>query len=240
MRMFSIGAGCAAFVLSACLAAPAAGQSAVAEPSLRVAVIIDGSGTFAGQRDAAVARTIDLLDAMAATKLHRWEIGADHVTLISLDALPEVIWQGTLRQLKELDHDRWAARFDARSDFVHCTDVAAAFRLAADAVAGGAGPVNQYLFAFSDLIHEPPTTSVRTCAAPQTLPPAAFPWDRLSGCLGLGVLGARRPGAGVASGGRRPGAGRVVPRPLGVRIRGDSAGGAATAGDRALGGGLGR
>ena len=183
MRMFSIGSGIAAFFLLACLAVPAAvaGQTALEEPSLGVAVIIDGSGTFARQRDAAVARTIELLDSMAATKLHRWETGADHVTLIALDALPEVIWEGTLHELKALDHERWAARFDARSDFTHCTDVAAAFRLAADALGVGAGLVRKYVFAFSDLIHEPPTTSVRSCAAPRALPPATFPWDELGG-----------------------------------------------------------
>ena len=182
MRTPSTGPSGVVFVLLAGLAAPApmAGRQAVEEPSLRVAVIVDGSGTFAPQRDAAVARTIALLDSMAATPLHRWESGADHVTLISLDALPEVIWQGTLRQLKTLDHDRWAARFDARSDFAHCTDVAAAFRLAAAALAGGSGLVHRYVFAFSDLIHEPPTTSVRSCAAPRALPPATFPWDQLA------------------------------------------------------------
>ena len=172
MRTSSIRLGIAALLLPACTGAPA-----VDDPSLRVAVVIDGSLTFDRQRDAAVGRAIELLERMAATKLHRWESGTEHLTLISLDALPDIIWQGSLRELKELDHDEWTRRFDARSDFVHCTDVVAAFDLAAEALAEGAGLVGKYVFAFSDLIHEPPTTSVRSCAASLRAPPAGFPWD---------------------------------------------------------------
>ena len=156
-------------------------QPAADEPSLRVAVIIDGSGTFARQRAGAVARAIELLDAMADARLHRWESGADHVTLIALDALPDVIWKGTLRQLKAIDHDRWGARFDARTDYQQCTDVAAAFRLAATALAGDAGLVHRYVFAFTDLIHEPPSATIRACAPAQSSPASSFPWNELNG-----------------------------------------------------------
>ena len=171
----------AALMVACSAPAIVAAQPAADEASLRVAVIIDGSGTFKGQRADAVARTIELLDAMADTRLHRWESGTDQVTLVALDAMPDVIWHGNLRGLKTIDHESWGARFDARTDYEQCTDVVKAFRLAASALAGGDGLVHKYIFAFSDLRHEPPAATIRSCAPEESLPASSFPWNELNG-----------------------------------------------------------
>jgi hypothetical protein len=152
-----------------------------AEPHNRVVIVIDGSGSYKARQTEAVERAVTLLDGMAQTKLHRWEPATDHVSLISLDAIPEVLWQGTLQDLKKLDRAAWIGRFRARTDYAHCTDVSAAFRLAAQSLEGDFRSVSKYLFVFSDLIHEPPTTSIAACQRPKrpSLPPEEFPWGAL-------------------------------------------------------------
>jgi hypothetical protein len=111
-------------------------------------------------------RVGSLLEALAETKVHRWEPAADRITLISLDAIPEALWQGTLRDLKKMDRKARTARFQARADSTKCTDVSAAFRLAVQDLDGDARYVGKYLFAFTDLIHEPPMTSIKKCRPP--------------------------------------------------------------------------
>lgn len=63
-----------------------------------------------------------------------------------------------------------------------CTDVAGAFRLAGEEFASAKpAPSNRYLLVYSDLIAEPPTSSVSTCAKPSNGPTADFPWETLQG-----------------------------------------------------------
>jgi hypothetical protein len=152
-----------------------------AEPHNRVVIIIDGSGSYKARQTEAVERAVTLLEGMAQTKLHRWEPTTDSISLISLDAIPEVLWQGTLQDLKKLDRTAWTGRFRARTDYAKCTDVSAAFRLAAQHLEGDPRSVSKYLFVFSDLIHEPPMTSIAACQRPKrpSLPPDDFPWGAL-------------------------------------------------------------
>jgi hypothetical protein len=151
------------------------------DPHNRVVIIVDGSGSYKARQAEAVERAVTLLEGMAQTKLHRWEPATDSVSLISLDAIPEVLWQGTLQDLKKLDRAAWTGRFRARTDYAKCTDVSAAFRLAAQQLEGDSRSVSKYLFVFSDLIHEPPTTSIAACQRPKrpSLPPNDFPWGAL-------------------------------------------------------------
>lgn len=150
-------------------------------PSNRVVIVIDGSGSFQDRQAEAVERAVALLDAMAQKKLHRWEPATDTITIISLDAFPQVLWQGALQDLKGMDRAAWVARFRARTDYAGCTDVGRAFRLAVQHLEGDPRYVHKYLFVFSDLVHEPPTTSISTCRPPSrpSLPPDGFPWEAL-------------------------------------------------------------
>lgn len=167
-------------LLALLLTSSAAAQTG-REPANHVVIMIDASGSYRKRQTDAVERSVALLDTMAQTKLHRWEPATDYVSLISLDAMPDVLWHGTLRDLKKLDRAAWTSRFHARTDYAKCTDVSAAFQLAAQHLTGDARFIRKYLFVFSDLIHEPPTTAITKCQRPKrpSLPSADFPWGAL-------------------------------------------------------------
>jgi hypothetical protein len=163
------------------LAVTACGIERAPDQTNKVVVILDRSGTYAHRLDAAMSRVMTLLETMGKTKLKRWDRAADTIALISLDAMPEVVWQGSLRDLHALKQDAWTSRLQSRSDYAQCTDVEAAFRLAAQHLTGDPQIVHKYLFVFSDLVAEPPTGSLRTCQAPAipSVPSKTFPWEAL-------------------------------------------------------------
>lgn len=147
------------------------------EPVNRVVVVVDCSGSFKARRMEAIQATTRLLESMAQTRLHRWETGSSEIVLIALDAMPEVIWKGGLKELKKADRNEWTERFDARKDLTGCTDVKGALELAATALEGNPALVSKYLFVFSDLVHEPPTTSVKRCQKALYGPSPDLPWE---------------------------------------------------------------
>lgn len=149
------------------------------EPFNKVVVIVDASGSYSSRRIEAIDRAVALLSSMSQKKLHRWESASDRVTIISLDAIPEALWEGSLHELKTMDSEFWTAHFQARTDYVGCTDVTAAFRLAARHLDGDPRYVHKYLFVFSDLIDEPPTDSIYRPRKPSRLPTGDFPWEAL-------------------------------------------------------------
>ena len=153
------------------------------EPYNQVVILVDASISYRERRQEAVARASALLEDLARTKVHRGDEAIDQITIASLDAVPEAIWQGTLRDLKKMTPKDWIERFAARKDYDGCTDVGAAFRLAAKRLDGDPRYVNKFVFAFSDLVDEPPMSSIRKCrpAAHPSLPPADMPWEALSG-----------------------------------------------------------
>lgn len=156
------------------------------EPRNDIVVIIDGSGSFRERQAGAIDQTVELLDDIASRQLRRWEGTRDRVTVICLDALPEVLWEGNLRTLKEQSADAWTERFRARSDYAGCTDVGGAFNLAVRYLEADARIVSRYLFVFSDLIDEPPRAIAGgrwQCKPPSrpSPPPVNLPWDKLSG-----------------------------------------------------------
>jgi len=148
-------------------------------PSNQVVVILDGSGSYYHRQQEALTKVISLLDSMTQTKLHRWETGTDQITIIGLDAMPDVLWEGSLQMLKSMDSKEFASRFQSRSDLSSCTDVKAAFQLATLKLGGDPRYTSKYLLIFSDLIHEPPTTSVGVCQRATGSPPEDFPWEAL-------------------------------------------------------------
>uniref|UniRef100_A0A7V4G718 VWA domain-containing protein n=1 Tax=Desulfobacca acetoxidans TaxID=60893 RepID=A0A7V4G718_9BACT len=154
---------------------------AAPQPINKVVVMVDTSGSYKGRQMEAIQKASQLLDAMSQSKIHRWEKGVDQIFIVSLDAMPEVIWQGLRRELKTLDRNEWIARFKARTDYSKCTDIGAGFVLAANLLEGDSKYVKKYLFAFTDLVDEPPMDSIWKCKKPRrpSLPPETFPWENL-------------------------------------------------------------
>ena len=154
---------------------------AVEKPFNRVVLMIDASGSYRDRQASAIAKADAMLAELAGRRVKRWESG-DEVIIISLDAIPEVIWQGPIPNLKGINETAWKDRFDARSDYAGCTDVGAGFRLAARLLGKDPLPTEKYLLVFSDLKDEPPTTSPSICQPPKRPSPPAldFPWDQLA------------------------------------------------------------
>lgn len=166
------------FTLAACVSGFPYVEKSIAA-SDEVVVLLDNSGTYTARRADALNKATELLNSIAQTKVKRWETSTINITIISLDAVPEVIWHGNLTELKAVKPSEWTDRFNARTDYRQCTDVDAAFTLASDRLQGDPKYVGKYIFAFTDLINEPPTNSIRKCRPPSrpSLPTDAFPWD---------------------------------------------------------------
>lgn len=150
-------------------------------PFNRIVLMIDASGSYKQRQAEAVEKADGMLQELAQRKSKRWEKG-DQLYVISLDALPEVIWQGAVKELKSMKGAAWQRRFRARTDYAGCTDVGAGFQLAARLFEQEPEPAQKYLLVFSDLKNEPPTTAPNRCRAPvsPSLPPDSMPWDPLS------------------------------------------------------------
>jgi hypothetical protein len=144
-----------------------------------VVVVVDASGSYKARQAEAVERAAAILEGMSKTKLKRWESTSDKIFIISLDASPDTIWQGSLKELKAKNSSFWKDRFVSRTDYEGCTDVSGAFRMAARHLEGNSRYVSKYLFVFSDLIHEPPTSNMRACQYPVRVSPEDFPWANL-------------------------------------------------------------
>lgn len=151
-----------------------------AKPFNRVVVVIDSSGTFKGYQFEAIDKVKGLLDKMAEQKERRYQV-PDEIYIISLDAVPAVIWFGKRPQLEDLTTERLSELFAKRSLYQHCTDVAKAFNLASHKLNREPMPASKYLFVFSDLIDEPPVSRTR-CEPPSkpSLPPVDINWNSLA------------------------------------------------------------
>lgn len=147
-------------------------------PFNRIVVMLDRSGSFKDRIMEAVKKAKELVDKISNIKSRRNE-GKDEVIIISLDAIPEVIWSGTKEQLDDERTQNWAERFDARSDYQQCTDIENGFILAARELHKEPQATNLYAFVFTDLINEPPAGSANKCqpVTLPSLPSAEFPWD---------------------------------------------------------------
>ena len=79
-------------VLSGC-----ARQGVKQDVANHLVVMIDASGSYKARQSEAVDRAIAILEGMSQTKLKRWESTSDKISIISLDASPDTIWQGSLK-----------------------------------------------------------------------------------------------------------------------------------------------
>ncbi len=147
-------------------------------PFNRIVIMLDASGSFKDRRMEAVQKASELTDKISNTKAKRYE-GKDEVIVISLDSIPETIWSGTKEELKNSSPQQWKQRFEARNDYQYCTDIENGFILAAQELHKEPQASNLYLFAFTDLINEPPAGSATKCqpVTLPSLPSAEFPWD---------------------------------------------------------------
>lgn len=174
---FSLTTTCASILACGLVMTPAAGQTGQPRPQNKVVIMVDASGSYRARRAEAIDRAAALLEQVATSKVRRWEV-ADAIAVVSLDAMPEVIWQGTLRDLKAEGAEQWRRRFAGRTDYAQCTDVGRAFQVALDFLEGEPGYTTKYLFAFSDLLDEPPTKSLRKCRKSVALPPT-LAWEAM-------------------------------------------------------------
>ncbi len=165
-----------------CILVITAGASSAGrqKPFNRIVIVIDASGTFKDHCQSAIDKTEQILEKIAQRTEHRYE-EQDRIYLISLDARPEVIWAGRRDQVSQLAGKKLSALFDRRKQYSGCTDVAAAFNLAAFKLNRAPEPAAKWLFVFSDLIDEPPAAPGQ-CRAPRrpSPPPENIRWDRLS------------------------------------------------------------
>jgi hypothetical protein len=150
------------------------------KPGNYVIVMIDRSLSFSSRQQDAIDRTVKYLDQIASRKVGRWEGKRDKVIVISLDAVPAVLWEGNPRDLKTLSAADWKKRFAARTDYEKCTDITGAFALAAERFASAdAEGTDKFLLAYTDLLNEPPLRSASSCAKPHPEPTEDFPWASL-------------------------------------------------------------
>lgn len=185
-RLYAANIRATVATVATCLCVPFVPLHGVAaqapEPRNVVVVALDASGSYRTRFDEALSRVVTTLDAMGSRRLHRWDLVSDSVVVITVDAMPGVIFAGDLRGLHALRGDSsWKTRMRSRADYAACTDVTAAFSLAAEHLHGDPRYVHKYLWIFSDLVDEPPTTSIRRCApaGSPSAPPAALPWNAL-------------------------------------------------------------
>lgn len=150
-------------------------------PFNRIVVMLDASGSFKSRRMEAVQKASGLIEKISNTQSKRFE-GKDEVIVISLDAIPETVWSGTKDELKSSSPKDWMQRFEARSDYQYCTDIENGFILASQEIHKQPHTTGLYLFAFTDLINEPPAGSATKCqpAKLPSLPSAEFPWNAFS------------------------------------------------------------
>jgi len=151
------------------------------KPFNRVVIGVDTSGSYKSRTAEAIVKARTLLDEMAKRRVRRWE-ASDQIVVISIDAIPEVIWEGTTKELASIDPAAWAKRFQGRADYSACTDVERFFALSASKLSADPAPVEKYLVVFSDLKAEPPLDSPKKCSRP--LPAAqvakVIDWDQFS------------------------------------------------------------
>ena len=179
---------CALVMALALFLAACSGASEDLEGSNRVVVLMDNSGTFRNHQTEAIERAVAYLEGLGRRDLKRWETSNDKIAVISIDAMPDVIWEGNVLDLKKQNPDAWVKRFKARKDYSACTDVAGAFRLAAKYLDGDARTTSKYVLVFSDLIEELPEGSPFNCQPQRFAPAEGFPWEALHG-VGITVLG---------------------------------------------------
>lgn len=178
----------AAFVIGCAMTSPAQAQQYVA-PFNEVVVVLDASISFqlpvadagaTGRIPAVEAlRVVQKLFSDSNAQKRRRNASEDQYVIVAADAASQVIWRGNQSSLASLSPDALLAMLKVRREFAHCTDYQAALNAAAKTLQEDADATNRYVLTFGDLIHEPPTTSYRTCAAPSGKPPDGIEWDTL-------------------------------------------------------------
>src|SRR5580658_1335324 len=83
-----------------------------------IVVVVDASRSFQRRQQEAIDRTNDLLRQLELRQTSVWQEDHDKVTVISLDAIPTVVWSGSPTSLKKAQSDgSWSKWLMARSDY---------------------------------------------------------------------------------------------------------------------------
>jgi hypothetical protein len=187
--MSSIRLTAAAAALIGCTITVSA-QAPYVAPYNQVIVVLDSSMSF--QRPVAdpgvkgrvpvveALRVVQTLFSESSAQKRRRNTGDDRYVIVAADAASQVIWRGNRAMLASLTTDALLELLAARRQFAQCTDYEAALNAAAKALREHPDATNRYVLTFGDLVHEPATSSYRTCAAPSGEPPAGIDWDTLS------------------------------------------------------------
>jgi len=148
-----------------------------AEYLSKIALLVDFSKSFYTQDVNDSVK--EVIDKISNKKVHRWEAGKNIVGVISIDALPELLWSGSIRELRALEPGFWEARFNARGDYSYCTDLISATNLAVEFLSGDPRYVQKTLYLWSDFVSEIPGSSVYRPKTYSKLPPKDFPCQEL-------------------------------------------------------------
>ncbi len=178
-----------AAVLIGCItAAPVQAQHVA--PYNHVVVVFDASISFQKPvGEPGVSGRIPVVEALgvvqklfseSSTQKRRRNTGDDRYDIVAADAASQVIWSGNRTELGNLNADALMGILKVRRQFAQCTDYKAALNAAARSLREHADATNMYVLTFGDLIHEPATSSYRSCAAPSGQPPEGIDWDTLS------------------------------------------------------------
>jgi hypothetical protein len=110
----------------------------------------------------------------------RRNVRDDRYIIVAADAAAQVIWRGDRAQLGRFTPEALLDILKVRRQFAYCTDYEAAFNAAASVMLQHADASDIYVLTFGDLVHEPPTSSYRTCASPTGEPPPGIDWETLT------------------------------------------------------------
>ena len=147
----------------------------------QIVILNDGTISYEKRQKEAIEQITKLLTEFSKIEMERWEEAEDEITIISIDAIPEVIWRGSLEELKATEKKHWEEVFKSRSDYKKCTDITGAFNLATQYLNGDPLYTSRYLFAFTDLKHDPPKSKISKCHPTNNAPSNNFPWKKFEG-----------------------------------------------------------
>lgn len=127
----------------------------------RVILLVDSTGSFKEYRQEALELAQRLVDQLGRQRRRHWE-KPDSIKVIAIDARPEAVWQGTPKDLRDqlattAGETSLANLLGQRHDG-QWTDLHGSLNMAIDELNRAPLAAGNYLFTFSDLVHDMPDT----------------------------------------------------------------------------------
>lgn len=163
--------------------ASAAGSSS-SQGQVHLIVALDFSDTAKARASADVDVVRSMLKRLVAKRprdgRHR-PTARVVISIVSIDALTEVVWSGTELSAGERDDGWWNAVVAERQSYGRCTSLANMWTKVSELVRRAGRCDRVELLIFSDLIaEEGKGGSAKTCAPPQVGPSSNVPWNDLA------------------------------------------------------------